>query len=284
MITARLRHGITVNAVAPTFIRTPGTEAALADPVFEAEVKERTWPAVSCSSPRRRRRSSPAPRSSSTAAGRRAEVQPHRAIEAVVFDLGGVLIDWDPRHLYRRMLDGNEAAVERFLAEICTPEWNVGQDAGRPWPEAIETLAREHPAERELIEAFRTRWLEMLGDPLDEAVAIVAELRAAGLPLYALSNWSADTFALARPLYPFLEWFEGIVISGDLGIVKPDPRIYEHLFARYTLTAAATLFVDDSAANVAGAAVLGIVAHQFHDAARLRVELVELGVLPALPD
>jgi 2-haloacid dehalogenase len=198
---------------------------------------------------------------------------------AIVFDLGGVLIDWDPRHLYRRLFD-DEAAMERFLAEVCTPAWNAEQDAGRPWSEAIESLARSHPEQRDLIAAFRARWLEMLGGAIDETVGILADLRAAGRPLYALSNWSAETFPIARPRFPFLDWFDGIVISGDVGICKPDPRLYRHLIDRYGLAPASTVFVDDSPVNVAAAAALGMTAFRFDGPAGLRRDLTALGLLP----
>src|SRR4051812_26080818 len=131
-------------------------------------------------------------------------------IRAVVFDLGGVLIDWDPRHLYRTIF-ADETAMEDFLKTVTTPEWNRAQDAGRPWAEAVEELIARHPERREQIEAYRTRWMEMLGDPIQPTVDILDELRAVDVALYALSNWSAETFPVARPRYHFLEWFDGIV-------------------------------------------------------------------------
>jgi 2-haloacid dehalogenase len=202
---------------------------------------------------------------------------------AVVFDLGGVLIDWDPRYLYRSLFDGDEAAMEAFLAEVTTPEWNQQQDAGRPWSEAVEALAREHPEKQELIAAFWERWTETLGEAIGPTVEILDELRRAGVRLFALSNWSAETFPLARPRYPFLEWFEGIVISGELGLVKPDARIFRHLLERYGLDAASTVFIDDSEANVGAARELGMTGIRFKDAQGLRQELVALGLLDGAP-
>jgi 2-haloacid dehalogenase len=202
---------------------------------------------------------------------------------AVVFDLGGVLIDWDPRHLYRSLFGGDEAAMEAFLAEVTTPDWNSQQDAGRPWAEAIEELAREHPERRELISAFWLRWTETLGEAIEPTVEILGELRRAGVRLFALSNWSAETFPLAKPRYPFLDWFEGIVISGELGLVKPDARIFQHLLARYGLDPAATVFIDDSEANVQAARELGMTAIRFEDAHELRRELAALGFLISAP-
>jgi 2-haloacid dehalogenase len=136
-------------------------------------------------------------------------------VHAAVFDLGGVLIDWNPRYLYRKLL-ADDAAVETFLTEICSQEWNSEQDLGRSWSEAVESLAREHPDQRALIAAYRERWEEMLGGPIDESVELLAELRASGLPLFALSNWSAETFPIALSRYSFLSWFTGIVISGEV--------------------------------------------------------------------
>ena len=197
---------------------------------------------------------------------------------AVVFDLGGVLIDWDPRYLYRTLFDGDDAAMEAFLSEVVTQEWNGHQDAGRPWSEAIEVLAAKHPERRDLIAAFWERWPEMLGGALDETVAILAELRAAGVRVYALSNWSAETFPRARPRFPFLDWFDGIVISGEVKLVKPDPRIFSHLLETHGLAAHRTVFVDDSETNVAAAAELGMIAIRFEGAAALRRELRSLGL------
>ena len=203
-------------------------------------------------------------------------------IQAVVFDLGGVLIDWDPRYLYRPLFGDDVVGMERFLAEVCSPEWNLTLDRGRPWSEAVEALSREHPQHRDHIVAFHERWAEMLGGPIHDTVAILGELRADGVPLYALSNWSAETFPIAVERYAFLRWFDEIVISGDLGIAKPDRRIFEHLIGRRSLVPGSTLFIDDMPANVASAEAVGMRALQFHDANRLRADLVRLGVLESL--
>jgi 2-haloacid dehalogenase len=198
---------------------------------------------------------------------------------AVVFDLGGVLIDWNPRYLYRSVFRGDEAAMERFLAEVTTAEWNAQQDAGRPWAEAIETLAREHPHYRREIEAFWTRWPETLGDAIGETVAILDELRGTGVRLLALTNWSGETFPLARPRYPFLDWFDGIVVSGDVKLAKPDPRIFRHLIETHELEPATTVFIDDSEANVRAATAEGLIAVRFESPDDLRRGLAGLGLL-----
>jgi 2-haloacid dehalogenase len=200
-------------------------------------------------------------------------------VTAVVFDLGGVLIDWDPRYLYRSLFGDDEAAMETFLATVCTPEWNRKQDAGRLWSDAVAELVAKHPGQRELIVAYHERWSETLGDAIEPTVAVLAELHEAGVPVYALSNWSAETFPTARPRYPFLEWFDGIVISGEVGSAKPDRRIYEALLERHGLEAGEILFIDDSAENVAAAETLGIRSIRFTSGPALRRELAGLDVL-----
>jgi 2-haloacid dehalogenase len=202
------------------------------------------------------------------------------SIAAVVFDLGGVLIDWDPRYLYRTLFD-DERQMEEFLSTVTTQDWNQAQDAGRPWTEAIEELTARHPERRDLIEAYWHRWPETLGAAIEPTVRVLDELRSAGVGLYALSNWSGETFPIARPSYPFLEWFDGIVISGDEGVIKPDPRIFQVLIDRYGLEPSSTVFIDDHAPNVEAAKDLGFRAFRFVDADTLRSALRALGVLPA---
>jgi 2-haloacid dehalogenase len=196
----------------------------------------------------------------------------------VVFDLGGVLINWDPRHLYRQLFQDPDE-MESFLSEVTTAEWNAHQDAGRPWAEAVEVLAAEHPDRRDLIEAFRLRWPEMLAGEIPGTVDVLADLRATGVRLLALSNWSAEMFPVARDRFDFLAWFEGIVISGEVGVNKPDRRIFEHLLERFDLEPAAAVFIDDSTANLATATALGFRAIHFIDAATLRHDLVQLRLL-----
>ena len=203
-------------------------------------------------------------------------------VRAVVFDLGGVLIDWDPRHLYRKLFGGDAAAMERFLADVCSPAWNARQDAGRSWHDAVTSLAGEHPEQRDLILAYDHRWAEMLGGPIQGTVEIVGELRAAGTPLAALSNWSAEKFPVARRRYDFLGWFDVVVISGEVGVSKPDPRIYRHLLERTGFDPATTLFVDDVPANLAVAADHGLQTHRFVDPPTLRAALEAIGLLEGL--
>jgi 2-haloacid dehalogenase len=202
-----------------------------------------------------------------------------RRPKTVIFDLGGVLVDWDPRYLYRQLFDDPDE-MELFLAEVTNAEWNAQQDAGRPWEEATELLAAEHPEQRELIEAFHQRWPEMLAGEVPGTVEVLAELRATGIRLVGLSNWSAAMFPVARQRFDFLTWFEGIVISGDVGVNKPDRRIYDHLVERFGIEPAEALFIDDSPANVDAATTLGFRTILFTNATALRTDLVQLGLLP----
>jgi 2-haloacid dehalogenase len=206
------------------------------------------------------------------------KLRPLRSLSrtTVIFDLGGVLIDWDPRHLYRKLIS-DETEMERFLTEVCSPAWNLEQDRGRPWNEATELLIRQHPTDAALIEAFRERWPEMLGDPIQGTVDILRELRDRSTPLYALTNWSDATFHHAESLYDFLGWFHGIVVSGREKIVKPDPAIYRVLCKRYALESGALVYIDDNPNNTAAASELGMHGIHFTDPPTLRRELAALG-------
>ena len=201
-------------------------------------------------------------------------------VKAVVFDLGGVLIDWDPRYLYRKLLD-DEAAVEEFLATVCTPEWNAEQDRGRPFAEGVAELVGRHPVHAAAITAYHERWPEMLGGAVGGTVEVLAELRAAGAPVYALTNWSAETFGIARERFEFLEWFDGVLISGEERMIKPDPAIFRLLLDRFGLDPGATFYIDDSPANVAAADRLGFDALRFTSPAQLRRDLEARGLLSA---
>ena len=201
-------------------------------------------------------------------------------VKAVVFDLGGVLIDWDPRYLYRKLLD-EEAAVEEFLATVCTPEWNAEQDRGRPFAEGVAELVERHPVHAAAITAYHERWPEMLGGAVGGTVEVLAELRAAGVPVYALTNWSAETFGIARERFEFLEWFDGVLVSGEERMIKPDPAIFRLLLDRFGLDPGATFYIDDSPANVAAADRIGFDAVRFTSPAQLRRDLEARGLLSA---
>ena len=196
----------------------------------------------------------------------------------VVFDLGGVLLQWDPRHLYRKLF-ADERAMEAFLAEVCTVEWNERQDAGRAFADAVADLMPRHEDKRELIEAFGRRFGEMIPGAIDGSVAILGELGRRGTPLYALTNWSSETFPPQRERFPFLASFDGIVVSGDEGVIKPDPRIFGILLDRYRIDAREAVFIDDNPANARAATALGLHGIHFRSPEALRRELVALGLL-----
>ena len=196
----------------------------------------------------------------------------------VVFDLGGVLIDWDPRHLYRKLFD-QDTAMERFLDEVCHGAWNLEQDRGRSFAEAIREATLRHPDQRAMIEAYHLRWEEMLAGAIEDTVTILEELRDAGCELHALTNWSAETFPHARARFAFLEHFETILVSGEERLIKPDPDIFALLLERIGHPAQACIFIDDSTRNVAGAAALGFDAIRFENPRQLRAELVRRGLL-----
>ena len=196
---------------------------------------------------------------------------------AVVFDLGGVLIRWDPRHLYRQLMPEDE--IDGFLDEVGFQAWNHEQDAGAPWGPAVEEHAALFPHRRELLAAYPARFAESLDGPVEGTVAILVELHAAGTRLVALTNWSAELFPHAEAAFDFLGLFEGIVVSGREGVAKPDPAVFDLLLSRYHLDPARTVFVDDSPANVAAAAAAGLRALAFTGPDRLRADLSRLGLL-----
>ena len=196
-----------------------------------------------------------------------------------IFDLGGVLIDWDPRHLYRKLFGGDEPAMEDFLAAVCTHEWNRAQDAGRGCAEAVRLLQHRHPDKAGLIDAYYARFDEMMAGPVGGSVEILSELHGRGTPLYGLSNFSAETYPLAVRRFPFLRLLREIVISGEVMAVKPDPRIYRILFARCGIDPQRAVFIDDVARNVKTARQLGLHGIVFSGADALRRELAELRLL-----
>ncbi|RMG73324.1 MAG: HAD family phosphatase [Bacteroidetes bacterium] len=195
--------------------------------------------------------------------------------DTIVFDLGGVLIDWNPRYLYRKIF-ATEAEMERFLAEVCTLSWNHEQDAGRTLAAATELLVGQHPEWEPQIRAFYDRWEEMLGGPIHGTVELLETLRDSGqYRLYALTNWSGETFPIARQHYDFLNIFEGIVVSGDEKVAKPEARIYEILLERYQIDPSRTIYIDDSLPNVEGAQAAGMEAIHFYAPMQLREALAE---------
>jgi 2-haloacid dehalogenase len=203
------------------------------------------------------------------------------AAPALIFDIGNVLLRWDPRLLYRTLLP-DDAAIDAFFAEIGFDAWNTGFDRGTAWDHGVAAHSALHPARAELIAAFHHRWHETLPGPVDGAPELMAELAAAGIPLYAITNFSSAKFAETRERFPFLATaFRDVVVSGDEGLLKPDPEIYRRCLARNGLAAAGSIFVDDSPKNVEGARAVGIDAIQFTTIPALRHTLTLRGLLPA---
>jgi 2-haloacid dehalogenase len=199
-------------------------------------------------------------------------------IKAIIFDLGGVLIDWNPRYVYRQIFK-TEEEVEWFLLNVTTSDWNEQQDAGYPTHKATEELIAKHPEWETEIKAYYGRWLEMLGEALHDTVEVFRKLKETGkYKLYALTNWSAETFPHAKQRFEFLSWFDGIVVSGEEKLRKPFPEFYKILLDRYKLSAAETLFIDDNLRNVKAAAAIGMETIYFSDPQQFILQLNDLGI------
>ena len=196
-----------------------------------------------------------------------------------VFDLGGVLIDWNPRYMYCKLFDGDDSAMEHFLATVCTPSWNEQQDAGRTFADACASLKLVHPRKAELIDAWIQRYDEMLAGPISGTVDVLTELHSRGVPLYALSNWSAETFPVTLERFEFLKWFRGVMLSGEVRLLKPDPRIFELFLETFAIDPTCSIYIDDRRPNVDAATAVGMHGILFSDPPTLRSELVRLGLI-----
>jgi 2-haloacid dehalogenase len=200
-------------------------------------------------------------------------------INTIIFDLGAVLIDWNPRYMYRTLFS-DEVEMEKFLADITTSDWNEEQDAGRSLEEGTELLVSKFPEYERLIRAFYGRWDEMLGEAFHDTVEIFRQLKDSGkYKIYALTNWSAETFPVAFDRFEFLRWFDGIVVSGAEKMRKPAPDFYHILLNRYHVKAEEALFIDDNHRNILAAEKLGIKCIHFTSAEQLSGELAKQGLL-----
>jgi 2-haloacid dehalogenase len=199
-------------------------------------------------------------------------------IDTIVFDLGNVLIEWNPRHLYRKILK-DEDQITWFLENICTSEWNDQQDAGRTFEEGIKELVAKHPEWEEAITAWGSRWQETINGSIPGTVEILRKLRdSKKYRLYALTNWSAETFPWALDNFEFLHWFEGIVVSGHEKTRKPFPEFFNILFTRYNVDPAKTIFIDDNVKNVKGSNDVGMNTILFENPEQLKTALTQFGV------
>ena len=199
-------------------------------------------------------------------------------IKNIVFDFGGVLIDWNPRNVFRTIFE-TEQEVDWFLENICTMHWNEQQDAGRTIKEGTEILVKQHPEWQSQIEAYYGRWTEMLSGAIQETVDILSEfIQDDNYNVYGLTNWSAETFPIAQQQYDFLSWFDGIVVSGQEMCKKPDPKIYNILLDRYQLIPEESVFIDDNIKNVEAARKLKINAIHFTSPEELKIKLQEMSI------
>ena len=200
-------------------------------------------------------------------------------IDAIIFDLGGVLIDWNPSYVFDKMFE-DEEQKKHFFENICTSDWNEKQDAGRSLKEATEELVTKHPEWKAYIEAYYGRWEEMLGGPIHGTVEILKQLKEQEkYKLYALTNWSAELFPIALERYDFLHWFDGRVVSGEEKMRKPFPEFYQLLLDRFGLNVEETLFIDDNTRNAKAAEAMGFKTIIFKSPFQLKEELAKLGIL-----
>jgi 2-haloacid dehalogenase len=202
-----------------------------------------------------------------------------KKIETVIFDLGGVLIDWNPDYVYKEIFE-DDKKMNDFYAEICTSEWNEEQDGGRSLKDATEELVERFPDHEENIRAYYGRWEEMLKGPIEATVEVLKEVKETGkVRLYALTNWSAETFPIALNRFEFLHWFDGRLVSGEERMRKPFPEIYQLLVRRFNIDPHTAIYIDDNDRNLSAPKEMGIETIHFSNASDLRNKLKLLGVL-----
>jgi FMN phosphatase YigB (HAD superfamily) len=196
----------------------------------------------------------------------------------VLWDVGNVIVRWNPRTLYRQHFD-DPAAMERFLTDVCSPAWNLRADAGTPMAQNVAELSAQFPEHAELIGLWRSRWSDMLSGCIEETVAAMQALQARGVPQYGLTNMESECWPIVTAMSPVFGYLQGVVVSGDEKIIKPDPRIYQLVIDRFGMAPADLLFIDDSPANIAGAAAMGFDTHLFDDPSTLLPALQARGLL-----
>lgn len=206
---------------------------------------------------------------------------PQAPIQAVVFDIGRVMFDWNLKFLFEKLIDDPDQ-LDWFVAHVVTEEWHLQADGGRPLADMVPELKARFPQHAALIDAYHGRFNETIGEPIAGTHELIRRLHARGVPLFALTNFGAEFFAGFRPTQPIFELFDDIVVSGDECIAKPDPRIYAIAEARFGYPPHALFFTDDNAANIAAASARGWQAHLFVDSPTLERELVSRGLLPAI--
>lgn len=201
-------------------------------------------------------------------------------IDTIIFDLGGVLIDWNPDYVYNEVFEGDKEKLKWFYDTICTSDWNENQDAGYPLDKATEERVKMFPEHEELIRMYYGRWTEMLGEQIDGTVDILKSLiEKPGLKVVALTNWSHETFPIALDKFEFLHWFEGIIVSGTEKTRKPFPEIYHLTLERYNIRAENSIFIDDNLRNIKAAEEHGINGIHFKNPDDLKLQLKEYEIL-----
>ncbi|HLO17266.1 MAG TPA: HAD family phosphatase [Anaerolineales bacterium] len=201
------------------------------------------------------------------------------AIKAIIFDFGNVLLEWNPRYIYKRYFPDDPEGMERFFKEINFSDWNLQLDKGLPFAEGVAVLSREFPHYSRLIQAFHEHWIDSVGGPVTGTVDILKRLKQAGYPLYGLSNWSAETFPHMRRKHNFFDLLDDIVISGEVGHVKPDPEIFQILLNKIGTPAQECLFIDDALPNIQQAQKMGFMTIHFQSPEQLATTLHELKIL-----
>jgi len=202
-----------------------------------------------------------------------------QSIQAIIFDFGGVLINWDPHELYNKYFSHDRKAIDNFLSEIDFVHWNLAQDGGYPFSEAVQNLSEQFPQYAHLIRAYDLEWEESITGIIPETVEIVKKLKSAGYHLYGLTNWSAEKFSLVRHKFEVFDLFEEIVVSGEVKLVKPDPAIFQLLLDKIHFSAKNCLLIDDSLTNIEVAQRLGFLTHHFSSPAEFELSLFESGIL-----
>lgn len=198
-------------------------------------------------------------------------------IENIIFDFGGVLVDWNPRYLYRDYFQ-NESEMEHFLHFICTDAWNLEQDRGRPLAEGTRLLQDKFPEYHSLIKLYYDKWEVMLHGDIPETVSLLYQLKEK-YKIFGLTNWSAETIPIAYERFSFFRAFDGIVVSGEEKLIKPDKKLYHLLLDRYNLNAENTIFIDDNIKNIKAAKEIGLVAIHFESSGQLEAELLSIGAI-----
>ncbi|MDD2305352.1 MAG: HAD family phosphatase [Prolixibacteraceae bacterium] len=198
-------------------------------------------------------------------------------VENIIFDFGGVLVDWNPRYLYRNYFQ-DESKMEHFLHHICTDEWNLEQDRGRPLADGTRLLLEKFPEYHSLIQLYYDQWEVMLHGDIPETVSLLYQLKEK-YKIFGLTNWSAETIPIAYKRFSFFQAFDGIVVSGEEKLIKPDKKLYHLLLDRYNLKAESTIFIDDNVKNINAAEEIGLIAIHFENSSQLEAKLQSIGAI-----